>query len=298
MNRRIGAIVAAAVIIVFVAFIVYDITSGNLFTDKPTMVTGEGIVYPEPAWQISQSIDFTEGKLWTVAVTGDNRLVAAGKGFLSLYDADLNPEWTISHDSEINALAVNESTIYLATETTIRLFSTDGTLITSISANNSYVVFADAGTRRVYVLNTEGSLISFFGHEDEKFIIPSGYFDVTILPDNSIMVVNPGKTRIEHRDIKGNIISLFGEPGIAPEAFSGCCNPSHFTMLDDQLLATSEKGISRIKIMNLAGELIEYVATPDMLPQALPLDLAADSRGRLYAASTYESRLYIFTKKE
>ena len=43
MNRRIGAVVAAAVIIVFVAFIIYDISGDRLFSDKPvtTVVSTE-----------------------------------------------------------------------------------------------------------------------------------------------------------------------------------------------------------------------------------------------------------------
>lgn len=302
---------AIVVIVAFAAFIIYDITSGSLFTDKPVLVTGEGIVYPEPAWQRSQTIDFPEAKLWAVTVTGDDRLVAVGQNFLTLYGTDMSAEWTVDPGAEITALAVSGQTIYAATETTIKLFALgDGTsltewgpyedksLITSVSASDRYVVFADAGTRRVYILNTDGSMVSFFGHEGEEFIIPSGYFDLRLLPDNNILVVNPGRTRIEKRDIKGNIITLFGEPGIAPDAFSGCCNPSHFTILPDGNIATSEKGISRIKIMTPGGTLSEYVATPDMFTSALPFDLAADSKGRLFAASTYESKIFIFTRKE
>jgi len=311
MNRRLGAIAAIAVIVAFTAFIIYDITTGSLFTDKPVTETGDNIVYPEPAWHVDRKITFPDTKLWAVTVTADDRLVAAGSGFLTLYDTELNPVWTAPHEAEITALTSNGEIIYAATEKTILLFSAadgspitewgpweENSLITSISAAGGRVALADAGMRRVYILNSEGSMLSFFGHQGEEFIIPSGYFDLRLIGDTSMWVVNPGKLRLELRDFSGNITSTFGEPGLAPEAFSGCCNPSHFTMISDNMVATSEKGISRIKIMTLAGELVDYVALPDQFRSALPLDLAADSRGNLFAASTYESVIYIYRRKE
>lgn len=309
MNRKLGAIAAIAVIIAFAAFIIYDIATGNLFTDKPVTETGENIEYPAPAWQVDRKIMFPEAKLWAITVTADDRLVAAGSGFITLYDTEFNAVWTAPHEAEITALATHGEIIYAATEKTILLFSLndgspltewgpweDNSLITSISATGDRVAFADAGMRRVYILNSEGSMLSFFGHEGETFIIPSGYFDLHLPGDNFIRVVNPGKLRLELRDFSGKIISSFGEPGLAPEAFSGCCNPSHFAMLGDSLVVTSEKGISRIKIMTTGGALKEFVAVPGLFTSALPLDLATDRRGRIFAASTYESAIYVFTR--
>ena len=301
---------AIVVIVFFVAFIVYDITSGSLFTDKPTFETGADIVYPEPAWQVSNTLPFTDGKLRAIAALTDGRLAAGGGNFLTLLDTGMNAEWRTETSEPITALAVYGPTIYAATETTITLYTLTGqvitewgpyeekSIITSIAASAEIVAFADAGMKRVYILNTDGSLRSFFGHEGEKFIIPSGFFDLTILPDNNILVVNPGKQRLEKRDPQGNIISTFGEPGLAPEAFSGCCNPSHYTMLNDEQVVTSEKGISRIKVMTTGGGLTEYVATPDQLSSALPLDLAVGANGEIYAASNFESKLYVFTRKQ
>ncbi len=309
MNRRIGAILAIVVIVFFVVFIVYDITSGSLFTDKPTIETGSDIVYPEPLWQVSNTLEFPDGKLRAIAATTDGRLVAGGANFLTLLDAGLNSEWRTETGEAISALAVYGTTIYAASETTITLYTLTGqtitewgpyedkSIITSIAASAEIVAFADAGMKRVYILKTDGSLRSFFGHEGEKFIIPSGYFDLTILPGNNVLVVNPGKQRLETRDLQGNIISTFGEPGLAPEAFSGCCNPSHYTMMNDGQVVTSEKGISRIKVMTTGGILTEYVATPDQFSSALPFDLAVGSNGEIYAASNFESKLYVFTRK-
>lgn len=310
MNRRIGAILAAVIIVIFMGFIVYDIIGGSLFTDRPEELPAYVEEAPEPAWETTRSIEFTDGKLKAIAVTADGRIVAGGATFLTLLGNDNAREWTVNPGADITAIAVHENTIYAASETTIKLYGLDGSpitewgpyedksIITSVSVNNTYVVFADAGTQRVYILNYDGSLVSFFGHEGEKFIIPSSYFDIRIMPDNKIYVVNPGKTRIELRDLAGNLITLFGEPGTANEAFVPCCNPSHFTMPGDSLFATSEKSINRIKIYTKQGVMKEFVSTPAQFESALPFDLASGKNGEIFAASSYDSKIYIFTRKE
>jgi hypothetical protein len=118
------------------------------------------------------------------------------------------------------------------------------------------------------------------------------------MPDNTLHVVNPGKTRIETRDIQGNIITLFGDPGTAAEAFVPCCNPSHFTMFGDSLFVTSEKSIHRIKVYTSNGALKEFVSIPGQFISELPFDLAAGINGEIYAASDYDSKIFIFTRKE
>lgn len=299
---------AAAVIIVFVAFIIYDISGDRLFADKPVTTVVSTEEAPAPEWQNSGTIDFPEGKLKAIATTADGRIVAAGETFLTLLDENHNRQWTVNPGTPVTALAVYENTIYAATQSTILLFSLDGTpltewgpyedksIITSVSANNNHVVFSDAGTKRVYILTHEGSLTSFFGHEGERFIIPSAYFDVRIMPDNTLHVVNPGKTRIETRDLKGNIITLFGEPGTANDAFVPCCNPSHFAMFGDSLFVTSEKSIHRMKIYTADGLLKEFVSVPGQFESALPFDLATGTGGEIYAASEDDSKIFIFKR--
>jgi hypothetical protein len=308
MNRRFGAIAAIVLIIAFVAFIVYDISTESLFTDRDPVETTISIDYPEAVWQLSRSLDFPGAKLKAVATAPDGRLAVGGEYFLTMLDSDLNTLWDTDSYESIEAIAINGNTVYAATENTIMLYTLagefitewgpyeDNSLFTSLSANDNYVVVADAAFRRVWILNPDGSLMNFFGHEGEKFIIPSPCFDIHIKPDNTILVVNPGKLRIETRDLKGNILSYFGEPGLAPEAFGGCCNPSHFTPLNENQVVTAEKGIGRIKVMNLNGSLTEYVATPDLLSSTLPLDIAASGDTIIYAASQAESKLNIFTR--
>ena len=308
MPRKLGAIAAIVLIIAFAAFIIYDISSGSLVTDRKPVETTITITYPEAEWQVSRTHDFPGAKLKAVAAAPGGRIAVGGEYFLTMLDSEFNVLWDTDTYESIEAIAVHGNTVYAATENTIMLYTLagdfitewgpyeDNSLITSLSANDNYVAVADASFKRVWILNLDGGVTYFFGHEGQRFIIPSPCFDIHIKHDNTILVVNPGRQRIETRDLKGNIISFFGEPGLAPEAFSGCCNPSHFALLDENHVVTSEKGISRIKIMKTTGELKEYVATPDLLESTLPLDLAVSESGEIMAASSAESKLYIFTR--
>ena len=53
---------------------------------------------------------------------------------------------------------------------------------------------------------------------------------------------------------------MFGEPGMAPGAFCGCCNPAHFIVTPNGFI-TSEKGINRIKVLGKSGDFIEFVTS-------------------------------------
>ena len=139
-------------------------------------------------------------------------------------------------DSKITALCASGDTIFAASTENIYLISTGGkildewgpyetnSMITSISANKKFVAFADAGTKRVFVLKKNGEVNSMMGQAENRFIIPSPYFDVS-LSDKEVFIANTGNRRVERWTTDGRLIDFFGEPGTAPGAFCGCCNP-------------------------------------------------------------------------
>ena len=310
MTRKVAAIVSVVVIVLFIFFMVYDSITDKTFTDKPV---DDGI-YPgeiiEPVWEVSATIDFTEGTLNAVTISSDGHIVAGGSNFITMLGNNSERLWTRETEKPVTALCPSDESLYAACGDIIQKYSLDGTLlsewgpyedksiITSISANKENLVFADAGMRRVYILNKKGELKSFFGHEGEKFVIPSPYFDVHITSGDTIFITNPGKTRIETRDLSGNIVSMFGEPGTDAAAYCGCCNPSHFTIMENGNFVTSEKGINRIKIMSKEGELVEFVSIQEQFQSTQPMDLIVDAGGIIYGASSYDSRLYIFKRKD
>ena len=172
----------------------------------------------------------------------------------------------------------------------------DNGIITSVSSNRSYVAFADAGNKMIFILDKNGMVKKIIGQNDGQFIIPSPYFDVALTSDNTLFVANTGHRRVETRTIEGEFRSYFGEPGTAPEAFCGCCNPAHFIVIPDGFV-TAEKGINRIKILSKSGEFVEFVSSMNKFMASIPLDLASADGKTIYAANPADSKLYIFTRK-
>ena len=81
------------------------------------------------------------------------------------------------------------------------------------------------------------------------------------------------------------------------EGFCGCCNPSHFTILNDGKFVTSEKGIARVKVYNRLGILESVVAGSDQFIEGtVGLDLAVDSENRIYVLDPVKKMVRIFEK--
>jgi DNA-binding beta-propeller fold protein YncE len=172
----------------------------------------------------------------------------------------------------------------------------DKSFITSVASNHSRVAYADAGNKMVVILDKKGQVEKIIGQNDGQFILPSPYFDVALDAENNLYVANTGHRRIETRLTDGKLISQFGEPGMAPEAFCGCCNPAHFIVTRDGFI-TAEKGINRIKILGKKGEFIEFVSSDNKFVPSIPLDLASADGKTLYAANPSDSRVYVFSRK-
>ena len=81
------------------------------------------------------------------------------------------------------------------------------------------------------------------------------------------------------------------------EGFCGCCNPSHFAILEDGSFVTSEKGIPRVKIYDRLGRLASVVAGSDRFDEGtVGLDLALDSAQRILVLDPARRAVRIFVK--
>jgi hypothetical protein len=147
----------------------------------------------------------------------------------------------------------------------------------------------------VVILDKKGGVTKLIGQNDGQFILPSPYFDVALDTENNLFVANTGHRRIETRSAGGQLIKSIGEPGLAPGAFCGCCNPAHFILFPGGFV-TSEKGINRIKILSNSGEFVEFVSSVNKFTPSIPLDLASADGVIIYAANPADSRLYRFSR--
>jgi hypothetical protein len=208
----------------------------------------------------------------------------------------------------VTALASSGSKVFAAAGASVLVLDMTGTrsdewgpyeynsIITSLSSNGSLVAAADAANKTVFVLDMTGQVKSVIGKTEEPFIIPSLFFDVALDDKPVLFVANTGKRRIERRRTDGTLIGYFGDAGSGPEAFFGCCNPSHFALIPGGFI-TAEKGLNRIKILNENGGFVEYVSSVNNFVRPLPLDIASRDGKIIYGANPADSKLYVFERK-
>ncbi len=306
MKKNIAALFSVLIILVFIGYMIYDsIQTVDSTQDVISVTESQG---PGDLWEITREFKVTEGTLKAVTVSQESNIYLAGDSFVSCFDKELNLIWNKKMSSPVTSLSYHRDTLFASTAEQIFLMDNDGeiinewgpfetnSIITSVSSNNRYVAFADAGNKTIYILDKGGEVKKMVGHNDGQFIVPSPYFDVAINEDNSFFVGNTGHRRVEHRDNDGKTLTFFGEPGTSPEAFCGCCNPAHFIVIPEGFV-TAEKGINRIKILDKSGKFVEYVSSKNKFMASIPLDLASPDGKAIYAANSDDSKLYIFKRK-
>ncbi|MGE5421179.1 MAG: hypothetical protein ACM3UT_13400 [Chloroflexota bacterium] len=306
MNRKFISYASLLIIVVFIGYIVYD----SVKPVKSTVEESSSVLDNmniEDAWDVAGQIEVKEGKLNAVTVSQDGKIYAAGNSFVTCYGEGSELLWSYKYESPLTALAVYGDTVFASSIDHILVISGGkllnewgpfeaNSIITSVSAAKSRVAFSDAGNKKVYILDKGGEVVAMAGQNEPQFVLPSAYFDVTINADNTFWVANTGHRRIEKRTSAGALDGFFGEAGLAPEAFCGCCNPSHFAVIPGGFI-TAEKGINRIKILDNKGDFVEFVSSKNDFEPSVPLDVASADGKTIYAANPADSKIYVFKRK-
>jgi hypothetical protein len=306
MKNRISLYASLIIILIFIIYIIYD----SSVSREVKKADDSTIANPEIAdkWYIAGAVHFDRGQLKAVSVTANGEILAGGDSFVSCLNGSLKTLWNVKTAKPVTSLAVSGDTVFATSPETIMIIDRTGRsigewgpydsncILTSVSSGKALIAVADAGNKLVYLLNKKGELQTIIGQTGSKFIIPSPYFDVALTSENKLLIANTGERRIETWTTDGKFISYFGNPGIAPENFCGCCNPAHLTLLGDGIV-TAEKGINRIKILSKEGSFRESVSSGNDFTASIPLDLAAFNDDIIYAANPADSKLYVFKKK-
>lgn len=307
MKRKVYAFISLLIILTFIGYIIYDsISAGRTGNQAEEIIKDDD---PPDLWKIENELQITDGQLLSVAVSENGNILLGGDSFLASFDELLSSKWKIKMPGKITALSVYGDTVYAASGELLFLVGNDGrmiaewgpyeanSIITSVFAGKKLIAFADAGAKRIFILRKDGEVISMLGQGNDKFIIPSPYFDVALTEEDMVFAANTGHRRIEKWSVDGIKRSQFGEPGTAPGAFCGCCNPAHFAVIP-QGFVTAEKGINRIKILGADGEFIEFVSSKNSFTASSPLDVASTDGEKIYAANPADSKLYVFIRKD
>jgi len=241
-----------------------------------------------------------------------------------IYDLSFNFKKKLNIGKRPRALAIkSENEIYIGAGRNVELWNlTDGTLvkrwdvpfekgmITAIALHEDLIFVADAGAREIYKFESDGKLILRFGKKDASknisgFIIPSPYFDIFMGSDGLLWAANTGRHQIEAYTLDGDFELAWGKTSMSVEGFCGCCNPSYFTRDKKGQFITSEKGIPRIKVYSPRGEFIGIVAGPENFqryiekpdPTRATLDVAVDSKDRVFAVDVKENLIRVYKPK-
>jgi len=305
MTRLWTTVTLIIMLLVFIGYMVFDLALKKNPADELIRMPGDSILVDK--WSQIRVLEPAKGTLSAVAVSQSGRIYLGGDKFIASYDTLYNLLWELGTDMPVTALAVSTDRVYAAATDIIMVFDTDGkkvddwgpyedkSLITSVTANEKYIAYADATGKRVFVLDTEGVVKHIIGNSEDPFIIPSPYFDVVLGNDDILYIANTGRRRIERRSIDGTLIDYFGTEGTAPGAFCGCCNPAHFTVIPGGYV-TAEKGINRIKILDSKGDFVEPVSFTNKFVPSQPLNIASADGRIIYGANRADSKLYVFKR--
>jgi hypothetical protein len=252
-----------------------------------------------------------------IAVGPDDGIYVAGSNSVLIFDNDGTPRFSFKTEAPVRCLTVDKNhDVYLGMGDYVEVYDREGVrqarweslgeqaIITSIAVSAKGVFIADAGNKIVWKFDRSGSNLQRIGDKDEAkdipgFVIPSPYFDVAIDPDGFLWVANTGRHSLENYSADGNFRSFWGEFGMEIQGFSGCCNPSHFVILEDGSFVTSEKGLPRVKVYNRIGNLVSVVApTEKFIEGTVGLDLAVDSAQKIYVLDPMQKLIRIFINKK
>lgn len=250
-----------------------------------------------------KGIDYYDGVIYMIA---DSSLIQLNLQGQMLKEVKL--------DAAPTALAAGNQ-FWVALKNQVIAFDQDGnemqrwndfgprSVITSLAVSPEFVYVADAGNRLVYQFSHQGELLQQIGERnDDKavpgFVIPSPYFDVALNEEDYLWAVNPGRHSLENFNADGAMRSSWTASSVKTEGFSGCCNPAHMAIMEENAFVTSEKGIVRVKVYDQHGKYIGVVAPPDMFDDdAKAPDVCVDEEGRVLLLDFNRKQVRVFKLK-
>ncbi len=312
------------IFLILLAVVIVAVIAGDWYSKRPDKMEANPYEYsvdefknvPEELIHYRETKNFRISFEEPAGITIDKNLIYL-VGDLKLQIIDLTGKLVkeISLSEKPKTVEVADGKIFIGGEKEIQMMSPEGDLqkewelpgekayITAVAVTGDNVFVADAGARKVFRYDLNGNLINEFeGKASEDvlhgFIVPSPYFDMDINADGNLWVVNPGLHELENYTFDGNLREFWRSSNILIDGFSGCCNPAHFTFLQNGSFVTSEKGLVRVKMYKPSGEFSGVVAAPVKFDneEEAP-DVAVDSKGNIYLLDFGKKVIRVFEPK-
>lgn len=272
---------------------------------------------------------------YALARSRDGRLYvggadAAGKGLIRVADDDRGAAFVTlaSTDRPVTCLALGDGLIYAGMTGEVLVLGPAGQVqrswsfpdkatLTSIAvAPGGDVFIAEYTHRCIHRMTSDGRRVGQITGTDgegnqDGFVLPSPHFDIAVQAGTDgpqLVVANPGRHRLEVRDLDGHFISAWGRSGIDIESFCGCCNPVNFALLADGRVVTAEKGLPRVKVMRAGGALDGVVVGAESFPVAYAcinrndcmdpgMDVAVGAGGEILVLEPHTKQVLVFAEK-
>jgi len=229
-----------------------------------------------------------------IAIDAKDNLYVAGAHGVVVFDPSGKKVREIASSGPATCVTVGgDRDVFIAQEARIEVFDAQGKpktswgkkgkgpgelgYVTSLAVCDDFVYVADAGNRALHRFAATGDFVDSI----PGFVIPSPFFDCAIGPQKTLWLGNTGRHRVERYDANGKLLGFWGKQGMAPENFSGCCNPSNLAIFPDGRVMTAEKGIPRLKMYDSKGKLLACLGREAFPEDAKGMDLGIDSKGRI-----------------
>jgi len=248
-----------------------------------------------------------------IALDQNDNLYAVGDSSVKAFNSDggFLKSWSTSRPGW--SVATDEREVFVGEEGQIEVFDVSGELqrtwrnaellgrVTAIDFLEDQIIVADALARCLRRFKSDGSFLNSIGHENRMrgFNIPNGSLDFAVDSEGIIHACNPGKHRVERYTREGELLGHIGRfDGRDPEGFPGCCNPTNVTVTEEGKVYVTEKAGPRAKVLDFEGNLISVIATGAFDPNCKNMDVAVDSRGRVYVVDTIRLQVHVFAPEQ
>lgn len=320
MKQKLILVASVLMLLTVVFFMLKDMLSKPETQTNPyeyKLDSFKEVAKEEYCYQEAERFKADIDQLSGIAIDNEDNIYVSGKNKILKYNKNLEELNAFDFEGLGRNLTISdEGNIFIGVENHIQVLDKEGakiisfdsynekSLITSIAIKKKKVFVADAGNKLVFSYDFDGNLTGTLGKKDSLsdrpgFIIPSAYFDVAIGREGKIWAANSGLHTLEGYNEEGKLISSWKRTSMELDGFSGCCNPTHFTILSDGSYVTSEKGIVRIKIHRPDGSYDCVVAAPNEFNEKWTgLDLARNSNDDIFVLLPVEKEIRKYTKKK